>query len=376
MTIHSTFYTLSPHTLSGVTMKTPEVGITIGAFDHGERNTIADVAGVRIGHVTCIEGTGKLNPGKGPVRTGVTAVLPHRGNIFKEKLLANAHVINGYAKPIGLIQLWEHGVIETPIILTNTLSVGTAAEGLIRYMITQNEEIGAETGTVNPVVLECNDAYLNDIRGLHITKDHVREAIERASKDFDEGAVGAGTGMSAFELKSGIGSSSRIVEIEGNKYTLGALVLSNFGKREDLTIAGVPVGKELMHIPGGSEVSDGSIIMIVATDAPLSVRQLGRVAKRSTAGLARTGGHSSDGSGDIALVFSTAQQIRYERKAPFTVNILPDSTLTPLFKATTDVIEEAIVNALLEAETMEGRDSHVRNALPLEELREILDLKR
>jgi len=341
-------------------------------FKPGKRNKITDVKGVKVGHVTLIKGKGKLIPGKGPVRTGVTAILPHEGNIYKEKVLAGAFVMNGYSKPVGLIQLWELGTIETPIILTNTLSIGTAVEGLLDYILEENEDIGVTTGSVNPLVLECNDSYLNDIRGRHVKREHVVEAIKRADEDFEEGAVGAGTGMSAFEFKGGIGSASRIVEIEGKKYTVGALVLSNFGRREDLTIAGVPVGLELKNWPGRGGEGKGSIIMIIATDAPLTGRQLNRVAKRAIVGLARTGGYAYNGSGDIAVAFSTANRIKHYEKEVIEIKALPDSVISPLFKATAEAVEEAIINSLLEARTMDGRDNHVRYALPKEELLRIM----
>lgn len=311
-------------------------------------------------------------PGKGPVRTGVTAILPHDGNIYKEKVLAGAFVMNGYSKPVGLVQLWELGTIETPIILTNTLSIGTAIDGLLDYVLRENEDIGVTTGSVNPLVLECNDSYLNDIRGRHVKREHVVEAIESASKDFEEGAVGAGTGMSAFEFKGGIGSSSRIVEVEGKKYTVGALVLSNFGKREDLTIAGVPVGLELKDWPGRGGSGKGSIIMIVATDAPLTARQLNRLAKRAVVGLARTGGYAYNGSGDVVVAFSTANKIKHYEKQEISIRALPDSVLSPIFKATAEAVEEAIINSLLQAKTMDGRDNHIRYALPKEELVRIM----
>ncbi|AAL82048.1 aminopeptidase [Pyrococcus furiosus DSM 3638] len=353
-------------------MKAPDLGIRIGVFEHGKRNSISDVKGVKVGHVTLIKGRGKLIPGKGPVRTGVTAILPHDGNIYKEKVLAGAFVMNGYSKPVGLVQLWELGTIETPIILTNTLSIGTAIDGLLDYVLRENEDIGVTTGSVNPLVLECNDSYLNDIRGRHVKREHVVEAIESASKDFEEGAVGAGTGMSAFEFKGGIGSSSRIVEVEGKKYTVGALVLSNFGKREDLTIAGVPVGLELKDWPGRGGSGKGSIIMIVATDAPLTARQLNRLAKRAVVGLARTGGYAYNGSGDVVVAFSTANKIKHYEKQEISIRALPDSVLSPIFKATAEAVEEAIINSLLQAKTMDGRDNHIRYALPKEELVRIM----
>lgn len=352
----------------------PSLDITVGSCEHGKRNVITDVEGVTVGHCTLIEGKGPLIPGKGPVRTGVTAILPHCGNIYKEKLLAAAHVVNGYSKPIGLIQINELGVIETPIILTNTLNVGVAADAVIQYMLEHNEDIGVTTGSVNPVILECNDMYLNDIRGKHVKSDHVLKALQTADKDVEQGTVGAGTGMSAFEFKGGIGSSSRVVEITGSTVTVGALVLSNFGKREDLTIAGVPVGKELKNWPGKGQDTGAkeSIIMVVATDAPLTARQLGRIARRAVIGLARTGGNAYHGSGDIVLAFSTAQKVPHYAKEVLKIQMLPDNTLNPLFKATAEAVEEAIISSLLRAKTMDGRDNRVRYQIPYNELMQIL----
>lgn len=341
-------------------MKAPDLGIKIGVFEHGRRNSITDVKGVKVGNMTLIKGEA--------VRTGVTAIIPHEGNIYKEKLLANAFVMNGYAKPIGLTQVKELGVIESPIILTNTLSVYTAADALTDYMLEQNKD----AMSVNPLVLECNDSYLNDIRGKHVKKEHIFEALKNASEDFEEGAVGAGTGMSAFEFKGGIGSSSRIVEIDGKKYTIGALVLSNFGKREDLTIAGVPVGLELKDYPGRGKSGKGSIIMIVATDLPLTSRQLYRLAKRAIVGLARTGGYAYNGSGDIVLAFSTAQKIPHYQKEPLRIEALHDARLSRVFKATAEAVEEAVINSLLQAKTVKGREGHIRYALPHDKLVEIM----
>lgn len=342
-------------------MKVPDLGIKIGVFERGKRNSITDVKGVKVGNVTLIKGEA--------IRTGVTAIVPHEGNIYKEKLPASAFVMNGYAKPIGLTQVKELGVIESPIILTNTLSVYTAADALTDYMLEQNRDIIS----MNPLVLECNDGYLNDIRGKHVKKEHVLEALRNANKTFEEGAVGAGTGMSAFEFKGGIGSSSRIVEIDGKRYTLGALVLSNFGRREDLTIAGVPVGLELKDYPGRGKSGKGSIIMIVATDLPLTSGQLYRLAKRAVVGLARTGGYAYNGSGDIVLAFSTAQKIPHYQKEPLRIETLHDARLNGVFKATAEVVEEAIINSLLQARTMNGRDNRIRYALPHGELVKIME---
>lgn len=208
-------------------------GFTLGRMEKGRLNKITDVPGVRVGHVTRHEGG---------INTGVTAILPHTGDIFHDKCPAASHVINGFGKSIGLVQVNELGTIETPLLLTNTLSVGTAATALVKYMLERNADIGCDTGTVNPMVFECNDGHLNDIRGLHVTEQNALDALANAADDFEEGAVGAGSGMSCYSLKGGIGSASRVFELYGNKYTVGALLLTNFGTLRDLTIGGERVG--------------------------------------------------------------------------------------------------------------------------------------
>ncbi len=236
--------------------------------------------------------------------------------------------MNGFSKPIGFVQVDELGYIETPVALTNTLSVYTVASAVVRHMIDLNPDLKS----VSPVVMECNDSYLNNIRKMAVKEDHYFEAVKNASLDFEEGAVGgAGTGMSAFEFKGGIGSSSRVVEIGEEEYTVASLVLANFGKREDLTIAGVPVGELLKDYPGRGTSGKGSISMVVATDAPLTARQLKRLAKRAVVGLARTGGYAYHGSGDIVLAFSTAQTVPIG-KEPELVSFLPDNALSYLFR--------------------------------------------
>ncbi len=352
-----------------------DFGLKIGSLDPGPTNSIVDVKGVMIGHCTLIYGEGKLEPGKGPVRTGVTIVFPHEDkNVFKQKVFASSYVINGFGKPIGLVQLNELGQLETPIALTNTLNVGIVADAIIEYMLDLNPDIGVTTGTVNPVVLECNDSFLNDIRGRHVKHQHVYEAIGNASsKQVIEGAVGAGTGMSCFEFKGGIGSSSRRLPKEVGGYTVGVLVLSNFGRRTDLIIAGVPVGRELKDYGLSKPQDGGSIVIIVATDAPLTPRQLNRLAKRATHGLARTGSYSSHGSGDFVIAFSTAYKIpHYEESITYNINVLSESYMSYMFRAVVEAVEEAILNSMFMAETMVGRDNNVRYAIPLDKVEEIL----
>lgn len=354
-----------------------ELGIKIGVLPTGKRNAISDVSGVRVGHCTLIRGEGELVPGKGPVRTGVTAVIPHPGNVYKEKVPAASFVMNGYGKSVGLIQVEEFGALETPILLTSTLCTWKAADALVQYMLDQNKDIGVTTGSVNPVVMECNDSYLNDLRGRHVQEEHVFEALKKASDDFELGSVGAGTGMVAFEFKGGIGTSSRVVEVGGEEFTVGSLVLSNFGRREDLIINGVPIGlflKDYGHRKLRS--TKGSIIMIIATDAPLTHRQLKRLAKRAIIGLARTGGKSYNGSGDIVLAFSIGYRILHYGKEKLSIEILRDSSMNQLFSAAAEAIEEAIIDSLFVSETMEGRDRHIINAIPTQEVIDILKSRR
>nr|WP_300091330.1 P1 family peptidase [Sedimentibacter sp.] len=329
------------------------LNISIGSLKKGKRNLITDVKGVKVGHVT-------LNDGK--IKTGVTAVLPHEGNIFKEKVMASSCVINGFGKSMGILQIEELGTIETPIIMTNTLSVGTAATGLVKYMLEQNEDIGSTTGTVNCVVTECNDGRLNDIRGLHVKEEHVFEAIQNASEDFEEGAVGSGTGMVCFSIKGGIGSSSRIVELDNKEYTLGAIVMSNFGSLKDLTISGDKAGE---RIYGQQQEKDkGSIIMIIATDIPLSERQLKRVSKRAVIGLGRTGSYLGNGSGDICISFTTANIIKhYSDTNIVSMKMLDDEAIDKVFRAAAEAVEESIISSMYHAETTVGINGNTRKAL-------------
>lgn len=332
-----------------------EYGMSIGQLPTGKNNTISDVDGVLVGHSTIIQ--------EG-VRTGVTAVLPHGGNLFKEKVAAACHVINGFGKTAGTIQIEELGTIETPIVLTNTLSVGTAYEALVEYMLEQNEDIGTSTGTVNPVVCECNDGYLNDIRGLHVKKSHVFESLKSADRDFEEGAVGAGTGMSCFGLKGGIGSSSRLIELDGGEYTLGALVLSNFGAKEDLLLDGVKAGNVIGGKNAERQEDKGSIIVIIATDVPLSDRQLKRVSKRAVVGLSRLGSFLGNGSGDIVIAFSTANRIRhYEEQDIITVQMINEEKINMLFRAAAEATEEAVLNSMTASDAVVGRAGHRRETL-------------
>jgi len=336
-------------------MRLRDLGITIGRYETGTYNGITDVAGVKVGHVTLFH---DLESGHA-VRTGVTAILPHGDNLFQEKVPASSYIINGFGKTVGTIQVQELGVIESPILLTNTLSISAALEGTIRYLLEQNPQIGDTAGTVNVVVGECNDGYLNDIRGLHVKPEHGIQAIESAqSGPVEEGCIGAGTGMSCLGFKGGIGTSSRVT---GN-YTVGALVLSNYGKREHLRLPGT--SKPTLEL-----TPDGSIMIILATDAPLNARQLQRLAKRATFGLSRTGSHAEHGSGDIVIAFSTANRIPHEyatNQQTTTLEIIREDgpLISQLFEMTAEAVEEAIWNSLCKATTTVGQNGKVREAIP------------
>lgn len=332
-----------------------DYGINIGILNTGELNSITDVKGVKVGHVT-------LKDNK--VMTGVTAVVPHEGNIFKEKVLASSYVINGFGKTTGLIQLEELGTIETPIIMTNTLSVGTCYTGLVRYMLEQNEDIGKATGTVNPIICECNDGFLNDIRGLHVREEHVTEAINNADIEFLEGNIGSGSGMSCYKLKGGIGTASRVFG-ENKKYTLGALVMSNTGHINDFLLDSDKKGLGILKkMEEDKEPDKGSIIILIATDAPLNERQLKRICKRATVGLARTGSYIHNGSGDIAIAFTTANRVKhYEEHETVTIGMYNEDKIDTIFRAVGEAVEEAIVNSMVTSERVTGRDGHERRSL-------------
>lgn len=330
----------------------------IGTLPRGATGTIADVGGVRVGHCTLDAGS---------VQTGVSVLLPHAGDLFREKVPAAAAVINGFGKSIGLMQLEELGVLETPIALTNTFGVGALAQAQIRAAVAANPPIGRGLPTVNPLVFECNDGYLNDIQAFSITEAHYHAACEAASVDFASGSVGAGRGMSSFDLKGGIGTASRVVQAALAPYTVGALVLANFGRLPMLTIDGAPVGRTLAARAASShaaqEPEKGSIIMLIAVDAPLDARQLRRVATRAAAGLARTGSVYGHGSGDIALAFSTAYTLAHDAPVHALPPLLADSQLDSLFQAAADCVEQAILDALWSASSVTGRDGHARLAL-------------
>jgi len=343
-----------------------DLGVTIGLFEPGQLNAITDVRGVRVGHRTVIEGE--------RIRTGVTAIVPHEGNVFQDKTPAAVVIGNGYGKLMGTTQIIELGEIETPILLTNTLAVAQAAEGTIRWTLAQpgNEAVRS----LNAVVGETNDGSLNDIRARTITYQHALEAIEQASTGaVAEGSVGAGTGTIAFGLKGGIGTSSRRVPARAGSYTVGVLVQSNFGGL--LTVAGVPLWKQLgmnPFAPQPAPPNAGSIMIVVATDAPLSDRNLERLAKRALVGLSRKGATIANGSGDYVIAFSTAQEVRRtpaRRSSVATFAELPNEAMTPLFQGVAEATEEAIINSLLQARPMRSALSSV-DALDPEVVRRAL----
>jgi D-aminopeptidase len=363
-----------------------DLGITIGTLPAGRHNAITDVAGVTVGHATVWFGEGPLRPGKGPARTGVTVIRPHGGNLFLEKVPAAIEVINGFGKTTGLAQVDELGTIETPIALTSTLCVGRVVDALISDAIANTPEIGVGTSTVNPVVGECSDAYLNDMQGRHVHEAHVMEALVAANGgSVTEGAIGAGTGMSAFGFKGGIGTASRRVPEAVGGWTVGVLVLANFGSKRQLVIDGVPVGR-MLDAEATPEPERGSIMMVVATDAPFLDRSLRRLARRTAFGLARTGSMGGHGSGDIAIAFSAHPGVRIPHYATASTSTLallhengPKAGVSPidaLFQATIESTEEAILNALFRAVTVVGRDGNTREALPIERVLEILNAYR
>jgi D-aminopeptidase len=331
---------------------------SIGTLPAGPRNSITDVAGVTVGHATLAGGD---------LQTGVTVVRPHAGDPFLDKVPAACAVINGFGKSVGLVQVEELGVLETPIALTNTFAVGAVAQAQILQAVEANPQIGRQWSTVNPLVFECNDGYLNDLQAFAVGDVHYNAAYAAAGADVAQGAIGAGRGMSSFGVKGGIGSASRVVTLaDGAQRTVGALVLSNFGVTANLTLAGKHVGPALARALAAAvaEPEKGSIIMVLATDAPLDARQLRRLALRAGAGLARTGSVYGHGSGDIALAFSTAYTVPHLGTRPMpAVAMTHEAHLDPLFQAAADSVEQAIVHALFHAETVTGRDGHVRRAL-------------
>lgn len=374
-----------------------DLGITIGRYASGEMNAITDVQGVKVGHVTIHEGEGALQVGQGPIRTGVTVIIP-REDVWHHKVPAGAFVLNGTGEMTGLAWVAESGFLEYPIALTNTLNVPRVADGVMSWMIQRYPDIGITDDTLTPVVAECDDSRLNDSQGRHVSPEDVVHALETATRGpVPEGSVGAGTGMVSYQFKGGIGTASRVLPSEDGGYRVGVLVNANHGRRHELTIAGVPVGQvynsdlptvshkahEESTVTSQGEVPEevpqrrqdsGSIIIIIATDAPLDARQLSRLSRRATIGLARTGSISHHGSGDFVLAFSTGNVIpHYPEHRTFFMAHLADTHINPLFQATVEATEEAILNALLQATTVTGRDGRRFEAISVERLRSILN---
>jgi D-aminopeptidase len=372
---------LLPHmTQTGSEQRRPrarDIGLVVGVLPAGPLNAITDVAGVKVGHTTLVKGA--------DVRTGVTAVVPHGGNLFREKVPAAVFVGNGFGKLMGSTQVEELGELETPILLTNTLNVPRAADALLEWMLALpgNEDVRS----VNAVVAETNDGTLNDIRGRHVGREEVFAALKNAKGgEAEEGSVGAGTGTVAFGFKGGIGTASRVVPRRHGGYTVGVLVQTNYGGV--LTMNGAPVGRELGkyylredvergqvgagHAPDAS--ADGSVIVVVATDAPLDARNLRRLASRAMLGLGRTGSAATNGSGDYVIAFSTAAalRVRHGETAVRRVELLPNDAVSPLFLACVEATEEAVYNSLLKATTVTGRGGARVDALPIDRTVEIL----
>ncbi len=364
-------------------MKAKDLGIPFDG-NSGKFNSITDVEGVLVGHTTIIKGEGEHEVGKGPIRTGVTAIFP--SNEKTDEVFAEIFSYNGNGEMTGTHWIEETGRLRGPICITNTHSVGIVRDAIIEWSV-QNKLFKRQFSWSLPVVAETYDGTLNDINGFHVKKEHVFEALESATTGVvKEGNVGGGTGMVCHQFKGGIGTSSRILTKEKGEYTIGVLVQANYGRREHLTISGVPVGKEMKEellpqiqidkAPSEKPNDSGSIIAIVGTDAPLLPYQLKRLAKRVTAGLARVGGYGSNSSGDIFLAFSNAQKFKTDETLPeksFNVSVLEDRYITPLFKATAEATEEAIINAMINAKTMKGINNNAVYALPHERLIDIMN---
>ena len=351
-------------------------GFTVGRFPSGPKNSITDVPGVAVGHSTIIEGTGKRKPGNGPVRTGVTAVIPY-DNVYMNRLVAGAHILNGAGEVSGLIQIQEWGLVETPILLTNTLSVGRVSDACVKWMAEKYPEMGGDFEVVIPVVGECDDSFLNDSVGRHIKERHVFEALRTASDEMViEGSVGAGTGMVCCDFKGGIGSSSRVVIVDGQPYTIGILVLTNFGRIDDLRILGIPVGRKLNPLFSAiRKRSDnyGSIIAVLATDLPLSRFQLSWLCKRAGLGIGRCGSFAAYSSGEIIVGFSTANRVpREPKRAIVQIDRMHDEFMDDSFEATIEATEEAIINSLINNHDMVGANENFVPALPVDKLQTIM----
>jgi len=329
------------------------MNLTIGRLPRGELNCIGDVPGVRVGHCTIDNERHK---------TGVTVVLPCEDDIFKRKMVAAQHVLNGFGKTAGLMQIAELGTLESPIALTNTLNVGKVHDAMVEYMCRQAEQKGYAITSINPVICECNDASLNDIRHRAVESEHVFAAIESAAATFMQGDVGAGKGMTCHDLKGGIGSSSRIIEIDGERFTLGVLVQTNHGSLADFRIDGRPVGQEIERRIHEDTPDQGSCIMIVATDLPVTSRQLTRIIRRCSVGLARLGSFIGHGSGEVMIGFSTANRIP-ENAGCISLRCIHESQINKAFRAVAEATEEAVLRSMYYAHSVTGYSGKVRRSL-------------
>jgi D-aminopeptidase len=347
-----------------------DLGLKLGRFETGPLNAITDVPGVHVGHSTLIQGD--------DIRTGVTAILPNAQNTYHERVMGGGFVLNGAGELSGLTQVMEWGLIETPILLTNTLSVGACSDGLVKYMIKQHPSIGNRHDVIIPLVGECDDSWLNNIAQTALTQEHVEEALSHASAGpVAEGCVGGGTGMITCDFKAGIGTASRVVPIGDDlSFNMGVLVMSNFGEMQDLCFDGIHVGRRLEpHFNHQQKRREnyGSIIAVIATDAPLASNQINRLSKRVALGVGRVGSYAAHGSGEIVLGFSTANKIPRKIKGDIApLNILLDHRINSLYAAAIEATEEAILNSLCMAEDMKGYNNHFVPAIPLDLLESIL----
>lgn len=357
-------------------MKASELGISLGLMKPGPCNAITDVSGVRVGHYTLMKGPEK--PGGSAFRTGITAILPHGGNVFVKPVSAACYVINGFGKTVGLPQITEIGLIQTPILLTSTLNVWRVADGLVDYVLRDNPE----AASINPVVGECNDSWLSDSQKRPLGKEEVFAAIENAKEGpVAEGSVGAGTGMNSYGWKAGVGTASRLLPETVGPYKLGTLVVANHGQSELFNIQGLPVGRILAPYregignTSGQYRPSGSCMIIIATDAPCSTLMLQRICHRVSHGLARGGTYTSCGSGDFAIAFTTCRPTETQKPKEFLRRVFDDmdrSACAALFQSTVETVEEAVVNAIISAETMVGNQGRVRQGIPREELKKIM----
>jgi D-aminopeptidase len=359
---------------SGPYVKAPALGIHIGRLSPGRYDAITDVAGVRVGQVTHNTGSGKLVPGVGPVRTGVTAVVP-RTDVWHRKVFAAAWALNGNGEMTGTTWVNEAGWMEVPVLLTDTLSVGRVDDGVVSWYLKQYPDVGIGDDVPLPVVAECDDSFLNDMQGRHNTAADAVAALDSATGGpVAQGGVGGGTGMVSFEFKGGIGTASRVLSSRDGGYTTGVLVNTNTARRDELTVDGVPVGANIQDLqPREPRAGNGSIIIVIATDAPLVHDQLERLAKRAALGLARTGATARTGSGDLIIAFSTANTVaHYPSARTATITVLDQYHINTLFDATEDATEEAVINALLAGQTTVGRDGNTVYGLPHDRLLQIM----